>query len=73
MRGDRVILDSDKIETFRREHAYGKGKLCKVLLINPATGLKILTGKTITLTTARRISEAMGIHVQSLIESWEVG
>lgn len=70
MRGDLVIVDTAKVEAFRKEQALSKTGFYEAIGVFGQTGGKLLTGKPVSLMVARRVAEWMGIKLQDLIESW---
>lgn len=71
MPGESVIVKSEIVEGFRKEHVLSRTRLFSELSVHGATGIKLLRGEPVRLSIAHKVADALGVNVQELIKSWE--
>ena len=70
MRADLVFIKTEIVEKFRKKKAVGKDGLYSLLGVHARTGKNILEGKPVNLSTAKKVANAIGLKVQSIIKDW---
>ena len=65
-----VVLKKELVERFRRNEALAKMEFYRLVATNHITGKRMLLGEPVSLCAAKRVAKAMGVKVQSIIQSW---
>ncbi|MBW8017136.1 MAG: hypothetical protein FVQ82_13200 [Planctomycetes bacterium] len=71
MKFDRVVLDAERVQAYRRKNAFGKIEFYKKIKVSTLTGMRILEGKYVSLVVAKKVAATIGVNAQDLIQSWE--
>ena len=70
MRSDVVVVKFDLLEKFRKANSLSRFRLFSIIRVHPQTGKKLMDGETVSILTAARVAEAIGVEVENLIERW---